>query len=201
MNLALPLSEDQRDCLQELTNVAIGAAAESLAELTNHFITLPIPQIRFVNTQNLLESFEQINTIELSTVVKQSCCVGEFDCLALLVVGDSSVQALADSVDPILADKNESDLIEMLYTTISDTCFDRLSEVLEVDIIQRDIEVPLRHAELKQIDMHDLIDTDKSISVEIDYHSESKPFNCHLMLVFPEHAITPLALSLDRLLN
>ncbi len=39
-------SEDQRDCLQEIVNVAMGQAGDSLARLLEVFVTLSVPKIQ-----------------------------------------------------------------------------------------------------------------------------------------------------------
>ena len=46
MNRTLALSEDQRDCLQEVVNVAMGQAGDSLARFLEVFIQLSVPRIQ-----------------------------------------------------------------------------------------------------------------------------------------------------------
>ncbi|SBW81814.1 hypothetical protein PVE_R1G3932 [Pseudomonas veronii 1YdBTEX2] len=45
METLAALTEDQRDALQELMNIAMGQAAERLARLTNTMVTLSVPFI------------------------------------------------------------------------------------------------------------------------------------------------------------
>ena len=47
------LSEDQRDCYQELTNVAMGQAADRLARLLDAYVVLPIPRISVIESSEL----------------------------------------------------------------------------------------------------------------------------------------------------
>ncbi len=49
-------SEDQRDALQELTNIAMGQAGASLATLRDTFVDLSIPRIRVVEVIELTPS-------------------------------------------------------------------------------------------------------------------------------------------------
>ena len=44
------LEEEYRDCFQELTNIAMGQAADKLARFLDVFIVLPVPNV------NLLEA-------------------------------------------------------------------------------------------------------------------------------------------------
>jgi len=206
MSLALPLNEEQRDCLQELTNIAIGAAAESLAELTHHFVNLPIPVIRFVDTPELLSSFKKIEITAPSYVIKQHCSVGDLGFDTLVLVSDENITHLAkcienESCDSVLDDTSQNLIVENLFKTISNTCFERLSEIFEQPVVKGSVDVVGRHVAPATIDMCSILDTEKTVAVEIYYHTEGHPFNCHLMLLFPESAVEVLAGSLDRLLH
>lgn len=206
MSLALPLNEEQRDCLQELTNVAIGAAAESLAELTHHFVNLPIPLIRFVDTSQLLSSFKEIEITAPSSLIKQHCSVGQLDFETLVLVSEENINQLAKCMNAengsdVLADGNQDLIVESLFNTITGTYFERISEMFEQPVMKESIDVIGRHLVPKSIDMHSIIDTEKTVAVEIYYHTENHPFSCHLMVLFPESAVSVLAGSLDRLLH
>ncbi|MGH1440241.1 MAG: hypothetical protein ACRBBR_09045 [Cellvibrionaceae bacterium] len=206
MSLVLPLNEEQRDCLQELTNVAIGAAAESLAELTHHFVNLPIPLIRFVDTAQLLSSFKEIEITAPSSLIKQHCSVGLLDFETLVLVSEENINQLAkcmsaENGSDVLADGNQDLIVESLFNTITGTYFERLSEMFEQPVTKESIDVVGRNLLPKSIDMHSIIDTEKTVAVEIYYHTENHPFSCHLMILFPENAVSVLAGSLDRLLH
>ena len=54
----LALTEDQRDCLQEVVNVAMGQAGDSLARFLEVFIHLSVPRIRLVARQELNDELE-----------------------------------------------------------------------------------------------------------------------------------------------
>ena len=49
MSIVLPLDEEQRDALQELLNISMGQAANSLAQLIETKIDISIPKIYEVN--------------------------------------------------------------------------------------------------------------------------------------------------------
>ena len=53
MSVAAIINEDQRDCYQELTNVAMGQAADRLARLLNAYVVLPIPKISVIENSDL----------------------------------------------------------------------------------------------------------------------------------------------------
>lgn len=53
------LNEDQRDCLQELMNIAYGAATSAISEIIGKFATLSIPNIKTISSSNLTEHLNQ----------------------------------------------------------------------------------------------------------------------------------------------
>ena len=53
MSIVLPLDEEQRDALQELLNISMGQAANSLAQLIETKIDISIPKITSVTPTQL----------------------------------------------------------------------------------------------------------------------------------------------------
>ena len=61
METLAALTEDQRDALQELMNIAMGQAAERLALLTDTMVTLSVPFIHpLIREQNKLSIPEHL---------------------------------------------------------------------------------------------------------------------------------------------
>ena len=55
MNDAIAFTEDQRDALQELMNISMGQAANSLAHLIETKIGISIPNITAVTPEQLFD--------------------------------------------------------------------------------------------------------------------------------------------------
>jgi chemotaxis protein CheC len=53
MKSDITLSEDEKDCLQELMNVAYGSATAAISEILDAFATLSIPNIKIINANQL----------------------------------------------------------------------------------------------------------------------------------------------------
>ena len=53
MNSNINLTEDEKDCLQELMNVAYGSAAAAITEILNAFANLSIPKIQIIDSSEL----------------------------------------------------------------------------------------------------------------------------------------------------
>jgi len=201
MSLALPLNEDQRDCLQEITNVAMGAAAESLANFTDTFVNLPIPCIRCVNPESLIESLKQVEGYDRLSSVSQVFKFSGLNCYALIVVNDESINDLARCTGRCL-DNEEcvEQLLQDLCETINSTCFDRFGEMIEKDLQIESPSINSMHVPLESIQMEAIENSHQLVTVEINYHIENNPFNCDLLLLFPENTLSDLTDVLDRLM-
>ncbi|AXX87354.1 response regulator phosphatase [Malaciobacter marinus] len=53
MSNEIILNEDEKDCLQELMNIAYGSATAAITEILDAFATLSIPRIEVIKTKNL----------------------------------------------------------------------------------------------------------------------------------------------------
>jgi chemotaxis protein CheY-P-specific phosphatase CheC len=202
MGFTLPLNENQRDCLQELSNVAMGAAAESLAKLTQRFVHLPIPIIRCVATSELVSSFDQIAKHLPASVISQNCTIGELPFRGLMIVGDASIETLAADVERTLVTEEENEeLLHELFDTITHRCFEQLGEMFEMLIERQGVVIQACHILPELFDMKSIITTSTSNAVEINYKIESNNIDCHLLLLFPDNIFKKLADQLDILLN
>ena len=55
------LTEEQRDCLQEITNVAMGQAGDRLARLLDVFVVLSIPHVSVLNPTDISMTLHSLN--------------------------------------------------------------------------------------------------------------------------------------------
>jgi len=201
MSICLPLSEEQRDCLQEITNVAMGAAAESLADFTDTFVTLPIPCIRCVDSASFIESLKQVEGYERMSSISQIFKFSGLNCYALIVINDESIDDLARCTGRFLEnDDGVKRLLQDLCETINSTCFDRLGEMIDNVVETESPNIQSMHVPLETIQLDAIADSHQLVSVEINYHIENNPFNCDLLLLFPENTLPELTNVLDSLL-
>ena len=51
-----PYTEDQNDALQEVVNIAMGQAGDSLARILGNFVELSVPRIRLVTVKDVIKT-------------------------------------------------------------------------------------------------------------------------------------------------
>src|SRR3972149_1521020 len=93
---ATPLTPDQTDALQEITNIAMGQAGDSLARVLDSFVTFSVPRSRLIHVSEIPQRLrELLNQSPEVTAVRQSFdedLRGE----AIVIFGSSGCNVLAD---------------------------------------------------------------------------------------------------------
>ena len=83
-NAEIIISEEERDILQEVMNIAFGKASAELAEVIDIYVVLSIPDIKLLQTAEVPKYIEaEIQDLENISVFKQSY-TGKFHGTALL---------------------------------------------------------------------------------------------------------------------
>lgn len=203
----LALSEDQRDCLQELVNVAMGQAGDSLARLLEVFVNLSVPRIQVVSSEELPKALASLlGHKNLVSAVRQGFhsqlehidVRGE----AIVVFGDTSFKELAEllSYEDAIDANAEKELLLDVTNVISAACLTGIGEQLEIDM---GFSAPSLLGQ--QIPIERLVDSkhgwQQALLVEINYSVDNRAFMCHLMMMMPDVAIQAIKTRIDEILE
>ncbi len=204
MGKTLPISEDQRDCLQEVCNVALGAGGEALAQFANVFVQLPVPYIRYLQPESITEALASLRGDAPLSGVMQVYQLDGHSCYALTVLTEDSIIDLAALAGLSCADdKDTTALLYRLSDTLTDVCLPILATQLGFD--QHGVTGPpsliALHQPFDQFFPSEFQSTSAVLTAEMNYHLEGHPFNCDLVLAFPDASCKALCASLDRLLD
>jgi len=133
----------EQDATIELINQGIGRAADSLAQMVKEEVQLSVPNIEFINFEQLGQYLESIDDDKPSIVFQQF--KGDFSGNALLVFPEQCGvflvrQMLVDTLgDESISDLEEDGLLE-IGNIILNACFGQLAELLSTRL---ECEVPL----------------------------------------------------------
>ena len=86
---------EYRDCIQEITNVAMGQAADLLARRLNVFVKLPIPNVNLLEVSELEMALSQTEDNTTYSAVFQDFIGAGICGEALLIFSDSSFEDMA----------------------------------------------------------------------------------------------------------
>ena len=190
----IKFNEDSRDCLQEVSNVAMGRAADLLARLLDVYVVLPIPNVNLLEVNELHMALSSLENSKSVSAVCQgfigSCIAGE----ALLIFNDASFSDIAELTQfkGDISNPVELELLMDMANILIGACLNGISEQLDVKFSQGQPSVLGQHLKIA-----DLIESAKSrwkqtLAIEINYTIENHNINCDLLLLFTEESLKVL---------
>lgn len=195
------LTEDQQDCLQELINIAMGQASDQLARYLDTFVYLKVPSIESVEASELMITLSQRkNTI---AVVSQGFfgyegIRGE----SLLIYQEEDSGRIADLLgyepDELSQDEQLIDISSILTTTFLNVFAQQIDNQLSYNapkLLPNVQEILSEH--LQQVPFT----WNLALKVNINYQVTDYSFNCNMIILIPETAITNIKYVLDRVLE
>lgn len=210
MNESLALTEDQRDCLQEVVNVAMGQAGDSLARFLEVFIHLSVPRIRLVSKDQLgveLEALVGGDGISVSGVSQGFFHVEDGKGIrgeAIVVFADTSFKELADLLaydEGELNNETEKELLLDVTNVLNGACLNGIGEQIETELAYSPPSIIAQHVPIKELLAHEKLSWDHALLVEISYTLEDRSFNCTMFLLMPGESIIVVKAALDKLLE
>lgn len=201
------ISEDQRDCLQELANVAMGQSADRLARLLDVFVVLTIPNVSILTPVDIAMTLQSLqdsadNSQPLSGVC-QGFIGGGLAGEAMLIFNGTDYQSLAELLkyqDHHTAEAR-NELLMDTANVLTGACLHGLAEQLDIQfsfgpptLLGENFDIP---ALLNQ--RH--VSWDRALVIEIGYTIEDRRVNCDLLIVISEQSIQGLLEKLDYLLD
>lgn len=202
MHLPLPFSEEYRDCLQEIANIAMGDAGQSLARYTQTFVTLSIPYITYHVPDNMADTLGNDVEAQPVSAAVQHLGLDASKGYCLLLLPDSSLEELALATQASIDSQEKmDDLILNLLSTINETCISRMSRELKVSMVLGEKKVLATHAALEDLVVEGITGWDHALSIKINYHLEHCPFVCDLFLLMPDTMLDSVKGALQPLVE
>ncbi len=185
------------DIYQEITNVAMGQAADLLARLLNVFVQLPVPKVNELEKSELQMLLTDISQNQTVSVICQGFIGFGISGEALLIFNDASIDDIAELMQ-YQENENESDELELLMdisNVLIGACLNGIATQLDVKFSQGHPVVLGQH-----VNIADLIQSTnkhntwkKTLAAEINYAIEGRNINCDLLLLFSEDSLPSLA--------
>ncbi len=205
----LSFTEDQRDCLQEVINVAMGQAGDLLARFLNTFVHLSIPNVRVVAARHLvveLESALGSQSYSVSGVMQSFYSLDQSKDLqgdAIVVFDDQSLTELAQMVltEQLHSKATNQERLLDVSTLLTSACLNGLSRQMELVLGVSPPQV-LGESVTPASLLNGIAQGDEQILVvQITYTIDDRPFQCHLFFLVENAAIKQIRDLLDQLLE
>lgn len=199
----ISLTEDQRDCYQEITNVAMGQAADRLARLLDAYVVLPIPKINLIEANDLRMAIQDAETDSAMSAVCQGFIGSGIAGEALLLFNDMSYHDLATLLNYSgdLDRYGELELLMDVSSLLIGACIHGIGDQLGIHFNQGHPVVLGQHCKVEDLLKSGNHPWSKTLAIEIHYTIEHVNIDCDLLLLFTEDSVARLNKKIDYLLD
>jgi chemotaxis protein CheC len=193
MTQATSLSEDQRDCLQEISNVAMGQAGDHLARLLDSFVILSVPHVAILTPAEIAMAVQAIDKDNVSGIC-QGFIGGGIAGEAMLLFNDTSFVDLAKLMkfEEELNTLTERELLIDSTNILVGALLRGIAEQLDIEFSFGPPAIMGQHQELDKVLMSKNARWDRTLVIEVNYKIESKNVQCDLLLVITENSLPTL---------
>lgn len=196
------LHEDVRDCLQEVSNVAMGQAGDHLARLLDCFVVLSIPHVALLSPSEIAMAVQNVDEHNVSGVC-QGFIGGGIAGEAMLLFNDTSFVDLAKLMNYDL-DLNEAGEREVLIDATNilvGALLRGIAEQLDIEFSFGPPAILGQHQGLDKLLSSKNVRWNQALVIEVNYQVEGYNIQCDLLMVITENSLERLMKKLDYLLD
>lgn len=199
----LGLTDEQNEVLQEIVNIGMGMAGDSLARILKNFVELSIPRIRFVAVNDLnKEVAELIGDKALVTGVRQAffshwrgeaiTIFDQFGCNEL-----ATLMGYSEDLDK----NSEVELLLDVGNVLVGACLNGIAAQLNVEVNFSPPSVIAANIPVEKLFNTGKLTWSHTLLLEVNFGLENMRFKSHLMIMMSEETIFTLQSDLDAFLE
>ncbi|MBI3140969.1 MAG: hypothetical protein HYZ19_03795 [Rhodocyclales bacterium] len=196
------LTQDQREALQEIANIGMGQAGESIARALNEFVHLSIPRVLILAPADLAGALARTVADSQVSAVRQafhSQMRGE----AIVIFAGSRCNDLADLMgyEDALDHAAETELLLDVSNLLVGACLGGIAAQLKAEIGFSAPSLMADSVPIQALFKAEDVPWDNALLVEVNFRLDQRSFACHLVILMPESEIRAMAAALDRFLE
>jgi chemotaxis protein CheC len=197
------LDSDQKDALQEISNIAMGTAAAGLATVLESFVRLSVPRISVVETSRIMEGLSASLPLHPEVSAVRQAFYGEVEGEVVVVFGEEGCDELADAL------KHENDgreaIKQELLLDVSNilvgACMNGIARQLGSKISFSPPEILCTAVPLERVFFGHKPACEQVLLIQIDFSLEASSFACHVLTFLAPASFEVLRDSLSRFLE
>lgn len=199
-------TEEQRDALQEIANLAMGQAATRLAHLLDTFIELSVPRVRIVRAEDAARTLRDMTGIEESVTAVRQGFRSDLKGEALVICRSSGVGQLCALVnDPYVNSAYDSvsqtELMFDVANVLTGACVSCILNQLDRTPIFSAPGLLGEKISLDDVFQSDVLAWKTALLLEVNFALEDQTFRAHLVMLMAEDSIRRMNEALDALLS
>jgi chemotaxis protein CheC len=198
-----PYTEDQNDALQEVVNIAMGQAGDSLARILGHFVELSVPRIRLVSVKDVIKTVTDMVDHDAEVSAVRQAFSNSLRGEAIVVFAQRGADDLADLMgyDTDLDQSAEQELLLEVGNLLVGAIINGISETLETDLSFSAPSLMAERTPLDQVLVPEQLSWSHALLMEVNFTVEGRDFHCHLLMFMAEEAIDTLRGILDKFMD
>ena len=193
------LTAEKTDTLQEIVNIAMGQAGDSLARVLDNFVQLSVPRIKLIDAADIgpwISGLVKSDT--LITAVRQSFhddLSGE----AITIFSAEGCRDLSDlmgyqtDLDPL----TEKEVLFDVSNILVGACLNGIAEQLNANLSFSAPSLIAENSPIRTLLAENSLPWDYALQVEVNFSLEGRNFMSHLIIMMAEDTIGSLQSSLD----
>ncbi|TKC88372.1 chemotaxis protein [Trinickia terrae] len=199
-------TEEQRDALQEIANLAMGQAATRLARLLDAFIELSVPVVRVVEVSEAAAALREMTGIDESVTAVRQGFRADIKGEGLVICRSSGVEHLCAFVDGPCADPaDEADCQRELMLDVANV----LTGACVASILEQFDRTPVfsppsmlgEKISLDDVFQSDVLAWKVALLLEVNFALEDQSFRAHLVMLMAEDSIRRVNEAIAALLS
>lgn len=197
------LDEELRDVLQELSNVAMGRAADLLARLLENYVILPIPVVNLLERAELNMALSSLDEVQSVSAVCQGFVGSRIAGEALIIFNDTSFNDIAELTNFAgdITPQIELELLMDIANILIGACLKGLAEQLDVSFSQGQPVLLGQHLSLRDLVTEQTGNWQRALTIEIPYRLEGRNVDCDLLLLFTEDSLKVLESKIEYMME
>ena len=137
MESKINLTEDEKDCLQELMNVAYGSATAAITEILDAFAKLSIPKIQIINASELKSYLSKELNLDEEHLVALQQINGTISGENMFVIDKKSAKNIAYKFgldEDEINDEEVADIFLEITNILSSSTISKLAEDIDTNV-------------------------------------------------------------------
>jgi len=191
------------DGYREVTNVAMGRAADMLARVLGSFVKMPIPHINMIDICELQMVLKGVQGDETISSVCQGFIGSGISGEALLIFKEKSFEDMAALMhfEGEIGDDGQVELLMDISNILIGAFLKAISEQLNFSFSQGHPVVLGRHISARELMSEAAQKWDSSLAIEMGYVIENKNISCDLLILFTEDSVPILERKVGNLIG
>ena len=203
MSSNINLTEDEKDCLQELMNVAYGSATAAISEILDAFAKLSIPKIKIINASDLKTYLSDELKLNEDHLVSLQQINGILSGENMFVIDKQSAKNISHKFgleDDEINDEEIYDIVLEITNILSSSTIGKLAEDIEASV---SFSAPaiINLTSVNQLNNLFINKYEKVIIISTQLRFEDLNINAELLIFTTDNSILYIKEKLNKILD